>query len=291
LDDCRLVYDDNIRAVYRVDRLVPKVWLTYDPTRIGWRIGLMRLIRELVMRQRCRSGGVLVHGAALSHADRGILIVGPKMAGKTTLLTFCLQHSAARYVSNDRVALDRDGSGAIEIQGIPTIVSIRSVTTALLPWLRDRQQRLEFRQNLTIAEAAQMPVRENLRQKMIESPNITPGQYCALVGTDSTPTAPLSTIVFPRYEEDAGVLDGADYRVRRLDPGDASQRLRESLFGPANLMPGGALLNLDEMARTRAQPSDREILAITSSTQCLECLLGPHVYQRVDPLSLLSDLR
>ena len=73
------------------------------------------------------SGVVALHSALLSKGGRGVLLVGPKEAGKSTLAT-ALWRSGLQFHSDDSAVLE-DGHRA---RGIPRRVSLRATSRELL---------------------------------------------------------------------------------------------------------------------------------------------------------------
>ena len=78
--------------------------LAAEPSR--GRIQLMRVLREYAMNHYMQQGGVYFHASAVVFGDKGLLIVGTKNAGKTSLMTHFLRHAGAAYVANDRVLVE-----------------------------------------------------------------------------------------------------------------------------------------------------------------------------------------
>ena len=70
-----------------------------------------RLVRQAMTAQLLEHGAVYAHAAALVHAGRGVLIAGPKGAGKTTTLLSTLRLADGDFVANDRLLLRRDNDG------------------------------------------------------------------------------------------------------------------------------------------------------------------------------------
>ena len=63
------------------------------------------MIRDIVKALAEDSGGVMVHAAAFKKNDKGVLLIGGKGSGKTTLsLKFLYEHGCSE-VSRDRVIL------------------------------------------------------------------------------------------------------------------------------------------------------------------------------------------
>lgn len=71
----------------------------------------LRLIREIVYRELLRLRYVAFHAASVSLRERGLLIVGPSGAGKTSLAIALSSLSACTFVGNDRSLVNpTDGS-------------------------------------------------------------------------------------------------------------------------------------------------------------------------------------
>ncbi|MEC3978924.1 hypothetical protein [Amycolatopsis sp. H20-H5] len=71
----------------------------------------VRLVRQAMTAQLLEHDAVYAHTAALVRADRGLLIAGPKGAGKTTTLLSALRLVGGDFVTNDRLLLRRDPDG------------------------------------------------------------------------------------------------------------------------------------------------------------------------------------
>lgn len=70
-----------------------------------------RLVRQAMTAQLLEHDAVYAHTAALVRADHGLLIAGPKGAGKTTTLLSVLRLMGGDFVTNDRLLLRRDPDG------------------------------------------------------------------------------------------------------------------------------------------------------------------------------------
>ncbi|WP_236788063.1 hypothetical protein [Amycolatopsis sp. GM8] len=70
-----------------------------------------RLVRQAMTAQLLEHDAVYAHTAALVRAEHGLLIAGPKGAGKTTTLLSVLQLVGGDFVTNDRLLLRRDPDG------------------------------------------------------------------------------------------------------------------------------------------------------------------------------------
>lgn len=69
-------------------------------------------------------GGVYLHAAALDMGGEGILLLGPRRAGKTSQVCGLLARSGAAFISNDRALLFSDGT----LVGVPVAVNLRAGT-------------------------------------------------------------------------------------------------------------------------------------------------------------------
>jgi hypothetical protein len=169
---------------------------------------LMRIVRELAMDHALASGGVLIHGAAVS-THRGVVVIsGPKGSGKTTLLTSLLASTDVAYVSNDRCLL-RTGAGGATVRGLPTLVSISRTGLEALPQARERL--LHLRPDLAAAEGPAV--------------SLDPPEMLALLGARSASDGPAGAFLFPAVTSRPQRL-----ALRRLSRAEALDGLRAGLF-------------------------------------------------------------
>ncbi|CRK55227.1 hypothetical protein [Alloactinosynnema sp. L-07] len=70
-----------------------------------------RLVRQAMTAQLLEHDAIYAHTAALVRAEHGLLIAGPKGAGKTTTLLSTLRLVGGDFVTNDRLLLRRDPDG------------------------------------------------------------------------------------------------------------------------------------------------------------------------------------
>lgn len=171
--------------------------------RPGARLTAFRLLRELAQSAAIAGGALPLHAAALGSKSGVTLVVGPKRAGKSSLLLHGLVGHGERYVANDRVLVALDGatheSGQVWAHGMPSIVGIRAGSLA---WAGDLGTALESRAwhyTTTVAEA-----RANQRAGVaakaagtIWPPGLTPAQLCALLGAECLAGGPVTRLVFP----------------------------------------------------------------------------------------------
>jgi hypothetical protein len=92
---------------------------------------LMRIVREWAVDRVLHTGGTVVHACALAASPGVVIVAGTEGAGKTSTLLTLLAQDCAGYVANDRIAVWREGAGAVG-RGLPTLVGIRDGTFDLL---------------------------------------------------------------------------------------------------------------------------------------------------------------
>jgi hypothetical protein len=212
--------------------------------------------------QRTAGGArLLLHAAAVGIDGRAVVVPGPKEAGKTTLLLHLLKARGARFIANDRVFVDSAASPH-QVTGLPSIISLREGTLALLPGLHARAVESGYRFWNTIDESRMAPVR-------LRSPNIdlTPAQLCDLAGVAGAASASLGVLLFPSK-------DGCRGEAERLSPEASARRLRENLFG------GGALARrtsvFADADNDEWDRSDDLCDAVARSVPAFVCRVGPN---------------
>jgi energy-coupling factor transporter ATP-binding protein EcfA2 len=216
------------------------------------RTRVMRVVRELVTtRALASSDRFQLHAAALAHQGRALLLAGPKGAGKTTLLG-SLTATGAAILANDRVLLRADASPAADVpasfvvHGVPTIVSIRPGTLALLPRLARGVVAGERLVHLTLAEAdVARPRRGNAAPSAALA--LSPAQLARQLDTRLGAPAPLGAVVFPEPHSDPDGL-----AVERLDAEDAERRLLTARYGRHTGTSEATVFDLTRVRRTDA---------------------------------------
>jgi hypothetical protein len=235
------------------------------------RTALMRVVRELATNHAQRAGGLLLHAAAFAVGRRGVIVGGPKQAGKTSLLVHALRAASIEYVSNDRV-LVLPGTTP-RGRGVPAIVALRRDTLDLFPALAERLAATAYYQRLTLEEAAGDPVPSAGQRAGL--PRLSPIQLCRLLGVRARAECEIAAMVFPRITGQPGASS-----LRRLSPAETCVQLDGSLFG---IRPGrwsSAVFALAE----GPPPADRAALtarceALADSVPGFECRLGLGAYE------------
>ena len=175
------------------------------------------------MNRAQRRGGLLLHAAAMAVGDRGIVITGPKGAGKTSLLIHALRARSARYVSNDRVVVPAADGRAVghrraDHRGAPT-GHARPVPVA-----RRAHGRLGLRVSPDAGgSAGRRAARSRLRGK---PDSLSPAQFCRLLDVRPLACSEIAAIVFPRITGEPGT-----FALRRLTEAEVVEKIPDMLFG------------------------------------------------------------
>ena len=237
----RLFFRGEHEIFYGVEARNRRIRVYSRKENLTLRLAAMKVIRELGMRELWQEGKLMLHAAAFASSGNGCLILGPKGAGKTTLLTYLLQSGAACYLTNDRAALVEIETG-FSIQGVPTIVSLRTGTTGYFPILREGQKRRRYRLLQTLNEALESDVSSPLTQKMLENPDLSPAQYTTHLQCAVAAEARLAAVIIPNIRTSLDGLNPFGFHVKRLDLDSAGMEIDRALFGPPKGWPGGGMI-------------------------------------------------
>jgi hypothetical protein len=258
----RLILDDRNRVFYLIEAGARRVHLVAQGgSRCLHPAG--RVIRELAAVDAQSRGELQLHAAAFLHHDRGALIVGPKGAGKTSLLTHCLAGTGARYIANDRVFVGFSGSRAM-VHGGPALVHVKAESRGVVP----------AADAFPWSEGGGVPLKLNARR------------YCELLGADVAREGELATILFSEVSP-----QGAGVVLRPLSRQRAARLLQRNLMGgtpfqrPAEAFAPGHRMALDDEAAVLAA-----CVRIVSRTRCVSCTLGRGAFRNGSALDDLLEL-
>jgi hypothetical protein len=270
--DERTIFDTDYRAFYVIDRRGGHVRIVVPPRSRLVRSALMRVVREMAMVACHRGDGLLLHGAAFAVGARGVVLAGPKRAGKTTLLLHALQAAGTAFVANDRVLLHRE-DGRLRLRGMPTVVKLRPSTLATFPAMAERIQTRDYQHTRTLAED-DPPAQRPGKPAGDGSARLTQTQLCEVAGTTPRSEADAWALVFPH------VSDGVSgIRLAPLDTGTAARRLRAAWFTAE--FPGQvseAFSSPDGEVTIDEAVLHRRAAELTVGLPCYDVLLGVGAY-------------
>jgi len=271
------LYDHELGVFYQLNEEGSRVEVVAPSSRPSTRIALLRLVREFSTHHLAAQGAVHLHAAALEHDGRGILIVGPKRAGKTSLLIHCLGEAGSLFIANDRAGVSSDSRLRWRLGGMPTVISIRPGTLELInrPLFLAASRWLA---RMTLTEALAIP--SDTAQLSPPQPlSISPRQFCYAVDVGRVGSAPLRAIVFPRVDTDR---DGLHFS--RLSADGVGERLRSHLLHPADTV------FRSDLTGARGTGTEAEMLAeLQAAIPAFECVLGRQAFSGGSACSALFD--
>jgi hypothetical protein len=269
----RVVFDKHLRVLYIVKRERAEVDLLTLADNLSRRTALMRVVREYAMNGARLTGRLIIHGSAFALDGGGVIIAGPKHAGKTTLLMYMLKQGGAEYVSNDRVVVSFEQAGPT-MRGMPTIVAVRQETLEMLPDVHHRLLAAGYNYRLTLAETKRGPLRP-ARPGKDGRYTLSPAQFCELLQVRAAARASVRALLFPRVTGGSGTIE-----LEELPAEEAAVRLNQSLFGAGPSREGSELF-VPTGCGPGADPGARGglSLALTSKVPSFECRLGRDAYQ------------
>lgn len=264
-------YDEDREIFYRVtDNYIE---LILRDRNADIRTRLMRVLRELAMGVAQMQGGRFLHASAFVVEGSAAIITGPRQAGKTSLLSYILSNSEAKFLTNDRLLVHQCGQ-SVRLRGMPTIVSVREGTMNLFPEFRQSIIDHRFTSDVTLLEARQLETHLPRRVKQ-GSHGLSPRQFCTILDCQPTRDARGGVLIFPRQTGRAGGL-----RLRRLEPGEARIQLEQCLFGhigPDRL--SEAFTILPHRLDRKAAPGDAALQAgLARALPSYDCELGNDAY-------------
>lgn len=160
--------------------------------------GVLAFARSVFKVLAIQQGGTNLHAGCVVRGDDAVLILGERMAGKTTAIIAAVSTGGLRFLGNDQVVLMRDG-GVPRVLGYPALVKVRLSSASILhsvPWHLSLWRQAD---DVRLGAALQTAV-------------FVPGTLYPAVGSSVTAQARLRAVVFYRQAEDPGELTCADAR-------------------------------------------------------------------------------
>lgn len=212
----------------------------------------IRLIREAMLRTYEDSGGVIFHAAGVDVGDSGVMICGPRDAGKTTIAAALLRCTGAALLSNDRLIIhQRD-----HLVAVPLPVRTARGTIEAFPELH----------RCGAVQRGTMPAEFGSTVKHA----FTARQFAQAFRASLISGSLLRLVVAPQLTD-----TWQPVRVRHLCPAQASHIIAESCFTPRDefwvrpwLIPRQ---KTDELLREQAKTA---IGHITAAVPCVAVSFG-----------------
>jgi hypothetical protein len=175
----------------------------------------LRLMREAMLRTYEDHGGIVFHAAGADLDGHGVMICGPRSAGKTTLLTCLLRCTRGALLSNDRLICDPHG----RLVPVPLPVPIARGTLEAVP---------ELAQAVPALSRPQRAVSELPRTfGTSEKAEFSAREYVGALDTALSIGSRLRTIIVPRFTETAEPT-----QIRAMPREEATRVLRANCFTP-----------------------------------------------------------
>lgn len=223
------------------------------------RIILLSTIREMIIGRLSGLHALVdLHAAGFCIGGQGVLLAGPRKAGKTTLLCHAISSAGAELLANDRILVDLNKDYPIAY-GVPTMASIRKGTLDLFPQLQAPEEILR-----SSADEGQNGSSE-LR--------LPPSKFASRLGARHLQKAQLRAILLPEIiSGPEGIVlkplaaEEALLRLKSYRYGVPEHREVPTLFG--SLMSGG-----------RKPVSIEEGMAhLVSEVPIYQCQMGVNAY-------------
>lgn len=230
------------------------------------RLALMRTVREIAAtRARRLPGWIDLHAAAFAVEGRALILVGPKEAGKTTLLVHALGGLGAGCIANDRVFVEA-GADPVSVRGMPTAVRVRPGTLARNPRLRDPDRP---------GERPLLHHRQEIREPVwppVAALTLSPAELARRLEVRCVARMPVAAVI--------GVeIDGScsGWSLEPIGAEGASAVLRGGLYGGD----GTRAPTIFERSLGAVAPVTRfaSVERLATALPVLRCRLGPDAYE------------
>lgn len=268
----RIIFDQAHTTFYVMDPRNASVDVLTPVGNLAARLSLMRVIREFAMNDAIGRGRLILHASGLVVGGKGIMMAGPKGAGKTTLMIHLLRHPGAEYVSNDRIVITYDDRG-LRFRGMPTIVTIRFPTLEMFPVVRDRLLSSPYRDRLTLGEAK--TARKPFRAMADPQVSLSPAQLCDLLRVRSAGHGGVEALVFPQVTGRSGGIE-----LEQLSTQAAAARLADSVFSVRSPNRASRVFVLSANSPGPDQGWLESLCRrLVSQVRCYDCRLGSEAYE------------
>ena len=241
------------------------------PGFLGARVTLLRAIREvLTAPQREAPDWIELHAAAFEVGGRTVLVMGPKEAGKTTLLLHVLSTGDARFVTNDRTLVRAGATGvAPEATGVPTFINVRPGTLAIFPHLASPLDAIAGPFVYALRELSELVPRQG-PPKCDARIVMTPAQFCRQAGVAPHRGGPVAAVLLPERSSSPGA-----WQIDRLDRDAGRAALLANRYGVQAEPRQPTVYETLAGSRPRSEAADARLLdRILAHVPVFRCRIG-----------------
>jgi hypothetical protein len=175
----------------------------------------IRLIREAMLRTYEDAGGVIFHAAGVDVEGAGVMVCGPRGAGKTTITAALLRATGAALLSNDRLIAHHGG----HLVAVPLPVPTARGTIEAFPEL----EHVVRRATAEAAELGMMPAEFGSTVKHA----FTARQFSQAFRADMVSASALRLVVVPQLTDTREPA-----RLRHLSAAKARPVIARNCFTP-----------------------------------------------------------
>lgn len=212
-----------------VEKKGKDIFFIYDSKLKNKENKLWCIIREIVHRNTEDRGGIMLHSACLSFDnDRGMLILGGKGAGKTTLATTLLEYNDYYFTSNERMLVRKEDKKALSIH-YPLRFGIRNVinNTVLYQYILKNYNKLTRKQNVTLEMIEEYNKNKELKENNIYKIELEIEEYLECFNKKYRPIVEPVILIVPEISSE---FDG--YNIKILNKEEIYNVIKEQCYTP-----------------------------------------------------------
>lgn len=178
---------------------------------------IVRIIRELYLREKEDKGYFFIHGTALEVDNKGIMLLGTSGSGKTTLAVKLLElNRMKRFLSNDRVFVDNN----LNMDYFPL-----AVTYAMGTVKNDRKLDTYFKNNRILEKKKNLIYEDAENNVDCNTPLNDVTEIFDL--TDMVARTKLDYIIYPRFDKEFKGIE-----ILEMTPSEKKELLEITNFTP-----------------------------------------------------------